>query len=134
MSYALLKSYLFCKLDKRDSRVRAIRRWCIENFELEYHPGFLKGKKGNEQYQGLFYYYYSMARALAVFGDRVLEKEDGTRHDWPVELASKLLALQNQDDGSFVNSRSQRWQEGSGVLCTCYGTLALEECLKLIKE
>ena len=134
MSYALLKSYLFCKLDKRDSRVRAVRRWCIENFELDYHPGFQKGEQGNEQYQGLFYYYYSMARALSVFGERVLEKESGAKHDWAQELAEKLLSLQNPDDGSFVNGRSQRWQEGSGVLCTCYAALALEECLKMLNS
>ncbi|HGY91669.1 MAG TPA: hypothetical protein ENK43_10915 [Planctomycetes bacterium] len=132
MSYALLKSYIFTGLDRRDPRVRAVQRWCVAHFDLDRHPGFLPGPKGNEPYQGLYYYYYSMARCLGVLGDRFVASEDGTRHDWPAELAEKLLSLEKH--GVWRNDKNSRWQEGSPVLCTCYAVLALEECLAALKK
>ena len=133
MSYALLKSYIFCNLDRNDPRVKAVARWCASHFELDRHPGFVLGKNGNEPWSGLYYYYYSMARALGAFGQRSLEADDGTKHEWPVELAEKLISLQ-APDGSWVNERNGRWQEGSTVLCTAYAVLALEECWKELKR
>lgn len=129
MSYALLKSYLFCGLDRRDPRVRAVADWCRRNFELDRHPGFRPGEDGSEPYQGLYYYYFSMATSLGALGDPVLIDEDGVRHVWARELAAKLLAEQ-EDEGSFVNERNARWQEDIRDLVTSYAVLAMEECRK----
>jgi squalene-hopene/tetraprenyl-beta-curcumene cyclase len=128
MSYALLKSYVFSGLDRRDPRVRAVARWCTDHFELEFNPGFEPGAKGTDQYQGLYYYYLSMAKALRVWGESRITDQDGATHDWRTALLEKLVAEQ-QGDGSYVNEKAGRWQEDSPVICTCYAILALEECL-----
>ena len=39
MSYALLKSYLFCKLKPTDPRVQAVIEWLSKNYRLDYNPG-----------------------------------------------------------------------------------------------
>ena len=127
MSYALLKSYLFCGVDRNDPRVRAVVRWCRNNFELEFHPGFDAGDDGTGQFQGLFYYYFSMAKALRAMERREFTDRDGVARDWAVELGDKLLALQRKD-GSFLNERNGRWDEDYGFLCTAYAVMALEEC------
>ncbi|MEE9391443.1 MAG: prenyltransferase/squalene oxidase repeat-containing protein [Planctomycetota bacterium] len=133
MSYALLKTYLFCDIDRRDPRVRAVAKWCVSNFDLDKHPGFSAGEKGTEQYQGLYYYYYSMAKALGVYGKDIIEDEAGVKRDWARELSEKLLSLQ-RSDGSFVNDQNGRWREGYAVIATCYATIALEIALEALQN
>lgn len=128
MSYALLKSYVFCGVDRNDPRVKAVRQWCADHFDVDVHPGFKVGGKGNEQYQGLYYYYMSMAKSLRAFGPAPLVDSEGTKHDWVTVLGEKLMSLQ-REDGSFLNEKNGRWQEASDVLCTCYGVIAMEEVL-----
>jgi Squalene-hopene cyclase C-terminal domain/Prenyltransferase and squalene oxidase repeat len=128
MSYALLKSYLFCGLDRRDRRVKAVADWTRKNFVLDRHPGFRAGSQGNEQYQGLFYYYMSLARCMGVMRESSFTDEAGVKRVWAAELAEKLLSMQDPDDGSFVNARNERWQEGFKVIATGYALLALQEC------
>ncbi len=131
MSYALLKSYIFCDIKRADPRVKAVARWCQENFSLERHPGFIAGEAGDEPWQGLFYYYFSMARALSVYGQGTWTTKAGVKHDWSRELASELISRQIES-GAFLNTRSPRWNENAPILCTLYGVLALEECLKAL--
>ena len=131
MSYALLKSFIFCDLKRADPRVKAVARWVQENFTLERHPGFMVGDAGDEPWQGLYYYYFSMARALSVYGQDTWTTKAGIKHDWRRELASELIS-QQIDSGAFLNTRSPRWNENAPILCTLYGVLALEECLKAL--
>lgn len=128
MSYALLKSYVFCGLDRRDPKVKAVAKWCAENFQLDLHPGFEPGPKADGQFQGLFYYYLTMATALRVYGEPNLTDKTGIVHDWRKELAEHLMKRQSAD-GSCVNDKNKRWEEASPVLCTGFATLALIECL-----
>ena len=132
MSYALLKSYLFCGLDRNDPRVRAVAKWCADHFDVEKHPGFEPGPKNNNQFQGLYYYYFSMSRALRVFGETEVKDQEGVAHDWRFRLAEYLLG-QQQADGTFVNQKNGRWQENSPILCTTYALLALQECLAALE-
>ncbi len=127
MSYALLRSYLFCGLKKSDPRVKAVARWCHQNFDIDGHPGFKPGKDGTGKYQGLYYYYFSMAKCLRVYGQLEIETQDGVKVNWAESLAEKLLRLQ-KTDGSWVNDKNARWEEASELLCTLYALRALEEC------
>ena len=127
MSYALLKSYLFCGLNKNDSRVKAVTAWCHKNFEVDYHAGFEPGKDGTGRYQGLYYYYLSMAKCLRVCDQLEIETADGIKVNWAEALAEKILSLQ-AEDGSWVNDRNARWDEASEILCTLYALRALEQC------
>ncbi|MFC1591323.1 prenyltransferase/squalene oxidase repeat-containing protein [Thermodesulfobacteriota bacterium] len=116
ISYAGLLSYMYAELTKEDPRVQAVVDWLSGNFTLEENPGMGK--------QGLFYYYHTMAKALAVYGVHDLNTKGGTTVNWRKALALKLLDLQN-GDGSWVNENG-RWWERDPVLVTAYAIITLE--------
>ncbi len=125
MTYALLKSYLFSGIDGDDERVVEAVGWISRNYTLDVNPGFTPNAS-NAQYQGLYYYYLTMARALAAYGEATLEDSDGNARDWRRELRDRLFALQ-AEDGHWINELSSRWMEGNPVLTTSYALLALVE-------
>lgn len=117
MSYAGLLSFIYAELDRDDPRVAAVMTWLGRNFSVDENPG-LKS-------QGLYYYYHTMAKALAAAGVNELPLSDGGSVDWREVLAVKLFDLQ-QEDGSWINEGSSRWWENDRVLVTAYAVLALE--------
>ncbi len=138
MTWALLKSYILCGLDKDDERVKAAWNWLQAHYTLDFNPGFPKDSP-NKRYQGLFYYYFTMARTLAIMGvDKVKvpvkDKTSGktllVEHDWRTEMLAKLKSLQ-KPDGSWVNERASRWMEGNPDLATAFAVLTAANCLKV---
>jgi squalene-hopene/tetraprenyl-beta-curcumene cyclase len=73
MTWALLKCYILCDVERSNPRVQDAWKWIQENYTLEENPGFSPElKKKNAHYQGLFYYYLTMARTLSLMGiDRI---------------------------------------------------------------
>lgn len=126
MTYALLKCYLLAGLPGDDPRVQAVVRWIQDHWTLEVNPGFDTLRDPRAGYQGLFYYYLTLAEALRVAGIETIESADGGRHDWRAELVARIAALQRAD-GSWVNEVAERWWEGNPVLCTAYALNALQE-------
>lgn len=124
MTFALLKSYLLAGLSKDDPRVQAAYGWIQQNYTLEKNPGFDASADPGAAYQGLFYYFLAMSRALELMGDDVLVTSDGTRHDWRSELTGRLASMQ-LPDGSWVNRNSARWYEGNPTLATAYALQCL---------
>jgi len=125
MTYALLKSFVFAGLSKDDPRVEACWKWLCENYTLDVNPGFDPGGDPVAPYQGLYYYFHTMAKALDVYGvDEVVDGE-GVQHDWRAELAGRLLSLQDRGNGSWTNRNAPRWWEGNPVLATSYALLSL---------
>lgn len=122
MTYEALKTYIYAGLGKDDPRVKAAVEWCRKNYTVERHPGFPfeQGKPAAERKdnQGIFYYYVAMAKALDAWGEHPFVTADGQKHDWPRELAERLVAIQKAD-GSWVNAAS-RWWEGDPGICTPY--------------
>jgi squalene-hopene/tetraprenyl-beta-curcumene cyclase len=116
ISYAGLLSYIYSDLDRDDPRVKAVFDWLRKNYTLEENPGM-----GS---QGLFYYYHTMAKALAVYGADTLVLESGTEVNWRRELSLKLLNLQ-KGDGFWVNENG-RWWEKDPILVTSYAVITLE--------
>jgi squalene-hopene/tetraprenyl-beta-curcumene cyclase len=127
MTYAMLKSFVFAGLDKDDERVQACWSWLCKNYTLDVNPGFEHTSDPRAPYQGLFYYFHSMARALNVFGEDVVTDGAGRQHAWRSQLSGRLLAMQSKIDGSWVNLNAPRWWEGNPVLATSYALLALRE-------
>ncbi|MBK6941687.1 MAG: hypothetical protein IPH13_16045 [Planctomycetes bacterium] len=123
MTYALLKSYLFAGLDPKDAKVQAAIGWIQQNFTLDVNPGFVSGK--GAEYQGLYYYYVTLGRALEAYGQDTITDGKGRSRAWKRELADTVLALQTTD-GYWINHRSARWMEGNKVLTTAYALLALD--------
>jgi squalene-hopene/tetraprenyl-beta-curcumene cyclase len=128
MTYALLKGYLFAGLKKDDPRVQAVWGWLKQNYTLDINPGFEASADPTAAYQGLFYYFYTMARALDLYGEEWITDADEVKHPWRLELCGRLVAMQRQD-GSWTNNNAERWYEGNPVLATSYAMLALDRAL-----
>jgi len=129
MTYALLKGLVFSGLDVDDDRVQACWKWLSEHYTLDVNPGFEHSSDPTAAYQGLFYYFHSMARALSVFGAQEVVDKQGRSHNWRKELAGRLVSMQSKLDGSWVNRNAPRWWEGNPVLATSYALLTLGETL-----
>lgn len=116
ISYAGMLSFIYAGLTPEDPRVQAVIKWLGDNFTLEENPGM-----GQE---GKFYYYHTMAKALAVADLDELKLKDGSTIDWRKELGRHLLNIQ-KPDGSWLNDTG-RWMENDPALVTAYTLLALE--------
>lgn len=118
MTYAGLKSMIYCGVGPDDPRVKAAYIWVQQHYTLAENPGMGR--------DGLFYYYHTFAKALDAIGRPTIEDADGSMHDWRQELSQHLIEMQH-DDGSWVNS-SDRWLEGDPNLVTAYALLSLAYC------
>lgn len=117
MSYAGLLSFVYADLDQDDPRVSAVLEWLGRNYTLNENPGLGE--------QGLYYYYHTMAKALAAAGVDKLPLADGKEADWRLDLG-RLLVSNQKPDGSWINENS-RWWENDSVLVTSYVILTLEQ-------
>ena len=116
ISYAGMMSYIYAEVKRDDPRVIAVHKWITENFTLEENPGMGP--------QGLYYYYYLMAKALSVHGTTEIQLKNGKTINWRRELAAKLLNLQ-KSNGTWENDNA-RWWEKETPLVTAYSIIALE--------
>jgi Prenyltransferase and squalene oxidase repeat len=123
MTYAGLKSMIYAGLSHDDPRVKAAWGWISKNFTVDENPGMAALGPDTAQ-AGLYYYFYTMARALTAYGQPVIVDPQGARHDWRVALIRKLATLQ-RPDGSFMGER--RWMEDNPILVTAYTVMVLEE-------
>ena len=89
MTYAGLKSMIYAGLTKDDPRVKAAWDWITKTYTVDVNPGMPTDhpQYGDMRKHGLFYYYHTMARALNVYDQPVLETPQG-RRDWRVDLAN----------------------------------------------
>ncbi|MCH2103140.1 MAG: hypothetical protein MK297_03900 [Planctomycetes bacterium] len=131
MTYALLKGLIFAGLPKDDPRMEAAWGWIQAHYTLDVNPGFEESDDPTAGYQGLFYYYLTMARALDLYGSETITDPEGTQHAWRAQLCGRLLSLQSSEDGSWINKNSPRWWEGNPLLATSYALLALDAALPM---
>ena len=115
MTYAGLKSMIYAGLTPEDRRVKAALEWIKKHYDVKSNPGL-----GDA---GLFYYYHTMAKALAVLELKELTDAQGQKHDWRRELREELLSRQ-KPDGSWIN-QNPRWLEADPNLVTGYALLTL---------
>jgi len=128
MTYALLKCYLFAGLPLEDGRVQSALRWIAANWTVEQNPGFDPASAQGAEFQGLFYYWFTMAKALDASGLETLTTPDGKVHPWRDELLRKLLEI-SFNEGFWTNGKSSRWMEEFPVLATSYALAAMDHCL-----
>ncbi len=121
MTYAGIKSMIYCGVSKDDARVKKAYEWIKKNYSVEKNPGMpdVRAK------WGLFYYYHTMAKTLDVMGVDEVEDAAGKKHDWRAEITTALAKLQ-KPDGSWVND--QHWMESDPNLITGYALMALSHC------
>lgn len=120
MTYAGLKSYLYCGLSKSDPRAQAAYSWLRGNYSVEENPRMRD--------DGLYYYYHTMSKTLLVYGSTTLVDLKGNVHYWAVDLTGALARRQGTD-GSWTNS-NRRWQENDPVLSSAYALVSLANCAK----
>lgn len=122
MTYAGIKSMIYCGVSKKDPRVLKALEWIQNNYTLSRNPGFPKDRGG----WGLYYYYHTMAKTLALLEIDHVKDKDGKMHDWRAELTAELMKRQ-RPDGSWVNETS-RWLESDPNIVTGYALMALSYC------
>jgi squalene-hopene/tetraprenyl-beta-curcumene cyclase len=115
MTYAGLKSMIYAGLSRDDPRVKAALAYITKHYSLDENPGLGQ--------QGLYYYYHTFAKTMAVLETPTIADAAGTSHDWRAELVA-ALARRQQPDGSWVNP-ADRFMEGDPNLVTAYALLAL---------
>lgn len=114
MSYSGLLSLVHAKVKSEDPRVKAAVEWLSKRYSVNENPGLGQ--------QGVYYYYFVMAKTLKAAGIDELEAAGG-KVNWREELAKKLISLQRKD-GSWANENG-RWMENDPVLATSYTVIAL---------
>jgi squalene-hopene/tetraprenyl-beta-curcumene cyclase len=129
MTYALLKSFIFAGLSRDDPRMKACWEWLRKHYSLDVNPGFEASSDPSASYQGLFYYFHTMAKALDLYGEETIVDPAGKPHSWRKELSGRIVAMQRKEDGSWRNENSLRWWEGNPVLATSYALLSLDAAM-----
>ena len=115
MTYAGLKSMIYAGLTADDPRVKAAYDYIKGHYSLDENPGLGQ--------QGLYYYYQTFAKTLAVLGQPTITDASGVAHDWRAELTAALASRQGAN-GAWVNP-ADRFMEGDPNLVTAYGLFAL---------
>ena len=123
MSYAGLLAFIYADMDRDDPRITSVMRWLQNNYTLEENPGM--------DSQGLFYYFHTMSKALAITGTKHLVTPEGNEINWKQDLALRVMSLQ-QPDGSWVNEESNRWMEDDTAMVTAYGMLTLQHIYRTL--
>jgi len=124
MTYAGIKSMIYCGLSKDDPRMKTALTWLRTNYTVDANPGMPAPLAA----RGLYYYFHTMAKTLALLGEHPFADAKGVKHDWKADLIN-ALAKRRKPDGSWIND-TDRWLEGDPHLVTAYALLALSYCGK----
>jgi squalene-hopene/tetraprenyl-beta-curcumene cyclase len=121
MTYAGIKSMIYCGVSKEDARIKKAYEWIAKHYTVEVNPGMPKDRAQ----WGLFYYYHTMAKCLAILGVDEVVDPAGVKHDWRADIVS-VLAKRQRPDGSWINEN--HWMEADANLVTGYALMALGHC------
>jgi squalene-hopene/tetraprenyl-beta-curcumene cyclase len=121
MTYAGIKSMIYCGVSKDDLRVKKAYEWVTKHYTVDENPGMPKARSQ----WGLYYYYHTMAKTLDVLGIDELVDANGIRHDWRADITA-ALAKRQRPDGSWLNEN--HWLENDPNLVTGYALMALGYC------
>ena len=122
MTYAGVKSMIYCGVTKDDPRIKKAYEWIQNNYSVDKNSGMPDVRAQ----WGLYYYYNTMAKSLDALGiDHVVDNK-GVKHDWRKDI-TEALAKRQRPDGSFVNDAAN-WMEADQNLVTGYALMALSYC------
>ena len=122
MTYAGIKSMIYCGVSKDDQRVKKAYEWIQKNYTVDKNPGMPEQRSQ----WGLYYYYHTMAKSLDALGLDFVIDAKGVKHDWRRDI-TLALAQRQQADGSFRNL-APNWMESDPNLDTGYALMALSYC------
>jgi squalene-hopene/tetraprenyl-beta-curcumene cyclase len=121
MTYAGIKSMIYCGVAKDDPRIQKAFEWIKNHYTLDENPGMPKVRSQ----WGLYYYYHTMAKTLQTLGLDELTDAQGKKHDWRADIID-ALAKRQRPDGSWLNIN--HWMEADPNLVTGYSLMALSYC------
>jgi squalene-hopene/tetraprenyl-beta-curcumene cyclase len=122
MTYAGIKSLIYCGAGKEDPRIQKAYEWVRKNYTVDYNPGMPEIRNQ----WGLFYYYHTMAKCLSIMEIDDVVDMDGKKHDWRADITA-ALAKRQRADGAWVNTKDH-WMEGDPNIVTGYALMALSYC------
>jgi squalene-hopene/tetraprenyl-beta-curcumene cyclase len=122
MTYAGIKSLIYCGVSKTDPRIEKAYKWICKTYTLEKNPGM----PPQRSHWGLYYYYHTLAKTLDLMGVDEVPAGDGQKHNWRAELTAEL-AKRQQKDGSWINDQDH-WMERNPEIVTGYALMALSSC------
>jgi squalene-hopene/tetraprenyl-beta-curcumene cyclase len=121
MTYAGVKSMVYCGVSKDDPRIKKAYEWIQNNYSVDKNPGMPEVRSQ----WGLYYYYNTMAKSLDALGVDYVVDSKGVKHDWRKDI-TEALAKRQRADGSFHNVPN--WMEADQNLVTGYALMALSYC------
>jgi squalene-hopene/tetraprenyl-beta-curcumene cyclase len=121
MTYAGIKSMIYCGATKDDPRVKKAYEWICKHYSVDENPGMPKP----QAQWGLYYYYHTMAKCLSTLGVDEVVDSGGKMHNWRADLIAALHKRQ-RPDGSWLNEN--HWLEADPNLVTGYALMALGYC------
>ncbi len=124
MTYAGIKSMIYCGISKDDPRMKKALEWIAKNYTLDANPGM---PEANSQ-RGLYYYYHTFAKCMDALGEDTFTDAKGVKHDWRADLQAAIIKRQ-KPDGSWTNE-TKNWMESNADLDTGYALMALSYCKK----
>jgi squalene-hopene/tetraprenyl-beta-curcumene cyclase len=122
MTYAGVKSMIYCGVTKDDPRIKKAYEWIQHNYTVDKNPGMPDVRSQ----WGLYYYYNTMAKCLDTLGIDYVVDSKGVKHDWRKDI-TEALAKRQRPDGSWSN-QSANWMEADTNLDTGYALMALSYC------
>jgi squalene-hopene/tetraprenyl-beta-curcumene cyclase len=122
MTYAGIKSMIYCGVSKDDPRIKKAYEWIQNNYSVDQNPGM----PDTRAKWGLYYYYNTMAKCLDTLGVDYVEDAKGVKHDWRKDI-TLALAKRQRPDGGFHNDDAN-WMEADENLVTGYALMALSYC------
>jgi squalene-hopene/tetraprenyl-beta-curcumene cyclase len=122
MTYAGIKSLLYCSVSKDDPRIKKAFEWIRKNYTVDANPGMPKPRS----HWGLYYYYHTMAKCLDTLGLKEVEDAAGKKHDWRADITAALAKRQGEN-GSWINDNSH-WMESDPNIVAGYALMALSYC------
>jgi squalene-hopene/tetraprenyl-beta-curcumene cyclase len=127
MTYAGIKSMIYCGVSKDDPRVKKAYEWIQKHYSVDKNPGMPEPRAE----WGLYYYYHTMAKTLDTLGLDYVVDAQGKKHDWRADITA-ALAKRQRPDGSWVNE--SHWMESDPNLDTGYALMALSYCRPKAKD
>ena len=104
MTYAGIKSMIYCGVDKNDPRVKRAFEWIQKNYSVEKNPGMPDVRSNGACSTTITRW----PRRWTLMGVDEIKDADGKKHDWRAEITAALAKLQ-KPDGSWVNN--DHWME-----------------------
>lgn len=117
MTFAGIRSLIFCNVDFDDEKFKESLKWVENNFSVKKHPGMLKSQTS------IYYYYFTLAKTFHLIEKNNPKVLKDKNLNWKSVLAEEILSRQ-QKDGSWINTE-KKYMEGVPVLCTAYAINAL---------